>query len=109
MALAAQSGGAMRMTSQPGEGTTVELWLPVSRDVVAVEASGLSMQLGGAMRPCRVLVVDDDPLVIASTAAMLEDLGHSVIEALSGHACPGHAASRAPTSMWWSPTTRCRG
>lgn len=36
------------------------------------------------MRPCRVLVVDDDPLVTASTAAMLEDLGHSVIEALSG-------------------------
>ena len=28
--LAAQSGGAMRMTSQVGEGTTVELWLPIS-------------------------------------------------------------------------------
>ena len=35
-------------------------------------------------RPCRVLVVDDDPMVVASTAAMLEDLGHVVIEALSG-------------------------
>ena len=29
-------------------------------------------------------MVDDDPLVAASTAAMLEDLGHPVIEALSG-------------------------
>ena len=29
--LAAQSGGAMRITSQPGDGTTVELWLPLSR------------------------------------------------------------------------------
>jgi len=29
-------------------------------------------------------VVDDDPLVTESTAAMLEDLGHVVIEALSG-------------------------
>ena len=28
--LAAQSGGAMRITSQPDDGTTVELWLPVS-------------------------------------------------------------------------------
>ncbi|HUD62687.1 MAG TPA: response regulator [Acetobacteraceae bacterium] len=82
--LAAQSGGAMRMKSQRGEGTTVELWLPVSRDVVAAEASTLRTQFGGTMRPCRVLVVDDDPLVTASTAAMLEDLGHSVIEALSG-------------------------
>ena len=82
--LAAQSGGAMRMMSRLGEGTTIELWLPVSRDVVAVEASALATHLGGTMRPCRVLVVDDDPLVTASTAAMLEDLGHSVVEALSG-------------------------
>ena len=28
------------------------------------------------------MVVDDDPLVVASTAAMLEDLGHMVTEAL---------------------------
>ena len=33
--LAAQSGGAMRITSKPGAGTTVELWLPVS-DAAAV-------------------------------------------------------------------------
>jgi CheY-like chemotaxis protein len=82
--LAAQSGGAMRMMSQPGEGTTVELWLPVSREMVAVESAALGGTLGGAARPCRVLVVDDDPLVTESTAAMLEDLGHTVIEAMSG-------------------------
>ena len=35
------------------------------------------------MRPCRVMVVDDDPLILSSTAAMLEDLGHIVIEASS--------------------------
>ena len=31
-----------------------------------------------------LLLVDDDPLVLASTAAMLEDLGHRVVEAASG-------------------------
>ncbi len=31
-----------------------------------------------------MLVVDDDPLVLASTAAMLEDLRHKAIEAASG-------------------------
>ncbi|WP_156655643.1 response regulator, partial [Methylobacterium platani] len=31
-----------------------------------------------------VLVVDDDPLVLENSAAMLEDLGHRVIEARSG-------------------------
>jgi CheY-like chemotaxis protein len=31
-----------------------------------------------------VLVVDDDPLVLMNTAAMLDDLGNEVIEASSG-------------------------
>ena len=31
-----------------------------------------------------VLIVDDDPLVLSNTAAMLEDLGHEVFEASSG-------------------------
>jgi CheY-like chemotaxis protein len=34
-------------------------------------------------RSCRVLVVDDDPIVLSGTAAMLEDLGHAAIEAAS--------------------------
>jgi CheY-like chemotaxis protein len=37
----------------------------------------------GPGSPSRVLVVDDDPLIVASTAAILEDLGHEVIEASS--------------------------
>jgi CheY-like chemotaxis protein len=31
-----------------------------------------------------VLAVDDDPLVLMNTAAMLEDLGHTVMQATSG-------------------------
>jgi len=38
----------------------------------------------GVTRSCRVLVVDDDPLVVAGTAEMLEELGHQAIEASSG-------------------------
>jgi CheY-like chemotaxis protein len=30
------------------------------------------------------MLVDDDPLVLASASAMLEDLGHRVVEAASG-------------------------
>ena len=40
--------------------------------------------LAGAAPACRVLLVDDDALITASTAAILEDLGHQVIEASSG-------------------------
>ena len=81
--VAAQSGGVMRIASQTGAGTTVELWLPVSETGLVADASPAITLYGNAGRPCRVLVVDDDPLVVASTAAMLEDVGHVVIEALS--------------------------
>ena len=37
-----------------------------------------------------VLVVDDDPLVLASTAAMLDDLGYAVVEATAGQEALEH-------------------
>jgi signal transduction histidine kinase len=82
--VAAQSGGAMRITSQQGDGTTVELWLPLSEAAAATDVRPVASPFGSTERSFRVMVVDDDPLVVASTAAMLEDAGHVVTEALSG-------------------------
>src|ERR1700722_5200931 len=82
--VAAQSGGAMRMTSRQGVGTTVEIWLPVGEVAAMAESSRPGVLFDDAAIPRRVLVVDDDPLIASSTAAMLEDLGHVVIEAPSG-------------------------
>ncbi len=39
---------------------------------------------GGVRRKLRILSVEDDILVAMGTTGMLEDLGHSVIEASSG-------------------------
>lgn len=36
------------------------------------------------VRPLKILVVDDDPLVLMGTVDMLEDLGHEVVQAGSG-------------------------
>jgi CheY-like chemotaxis protein len=80
----AQSGGLMRMTSEPGQGTTVELWLPLSDAAQVPDVSPQAALLSRGEKSYRVLVVDDDPLVVASTAAMLEDVGHVALEALSG-------------------------
>ena len=81
--LAAQSGGQLRIVSTPGVGTTVELWLPRAK----TEAVSL---IRSAERPApapaaptaswRVLIVDDDLLVLTGTAALIEDLGHVAIE-----------------------------
>jgi len=79
--LVAQSGGAMRISSQVGAGTMIELWLPVAAPEMVEEGRPAVPPRVDGLRTCRVLVVDDDPIVAAGTAAMLEDLGHSAIEA----------------------------
>jgi signal transduction histidine kinase len=81
--LAAQSGGAMRISSHVGTGTSVELWLPTAERVVGEPAGPMTVRAGAGL--CyRILVVDDDPLIGSATVAMLEDLGHIVIETTSG-------------------------
>jgi PAS domain S-box-containing protein len=80
-----QSGGAMRLSSQPGAGTTVELWLPRTMDpVLDAETAGVTTAHThvAEVRPLRILLVDDDPLVVASTIGMLEELGHDAIHAV---------------------------
>jgi CheY-like chemotaxis protein len=82
--LAAQSGGTMRIVSQPAVGTTVKLWLPATAladDAVFRQTAPFA---GKELPPCRVLVVDDDPIVAVGTVAMLEDLGHQAVDAESG-------------------------
>jgi signal transduction histidine kinase len=81
--LAAQSDGATRIASRLGQGTTVELWLPVAAGAEAGQVQAKASVVGVA-RFCSVLIVDDDPMVAATTAAMLEDLGHSVLVVSSG-------------------------
>jgi CheY-like chemotaxis protein len=82
--LARQSGGAFRLRSALGAGTTAALWLPVSDQ--AAEAAPAAPAAALPQRAATILVVDDDDLVSASTAAILSDLGHEVVEVNSGAA-----------------------
>ncbi len=84
--LAAQSGGVMRIDSELGRGTTIALHLPQAETPARSLEPPSAMQDRTASRCLTALVVDDDALVGMGTAAMLEDLGHSVIEANSGAA-----------------------
>jgi CheY-like chemotaxis protein len=83
--LAEQSGGTLILKSRPGEGTTAEIWLPTADDAAAPAIYAQpSPSVSSRLRPLSVLVVDDDILVLDNTAAMLDDLGHAVVEARSG-------------------------
>jgi len=82
--LAQQSGGRFVLKSKPGEGSVAELWLPMARPSIepADEAQATArLETTGARLALTVLAVDDDPLVLTNTAAMLEDLGHTCLRA----------------------------
>ncbi|WP_372617621.1 ATP-binding protein [Falsiroseomonas sp.] len=81
--LAQQSGGGLTLRSRPGEGTTAEVWLPRAGAESPQPSGPMAEQAPSLGPPRRVLVVDDDPLVAAGTAMMLEDLGHSTLVATS--------------------------
>jgi signal transduction histidine kinase len=83
--LAAQSGGRLRIDSKPNMGTTLELWLPMAKTAPVPLSTAAGPQIAApSLGASRVLLVDDDLLVITGTSAMLEDLGHTPIEAHSG-------------------------
>ena len=82
--LAVQLNGALRLESEPGHGTSAELWLPATN--LAAEEN-VTVRDEAARAPAQgmtVLLVDDDALIAMSTVDMLEDLGFRVIEANSG-------------------------
>jgi CheY-like chemotaxis protein len=82
--LAAQLGGALDLTSAPGEGTRVDLYLPVADDIAPAERRPASDAVPAIGRRLRVLLIDDEELVRTATAEMIRDLGHSVVEASGG-------------------------
>jgi PAS domain S-box-containing protein len=82
---AQQSGGTMRIKSRLDHGTTVELWLPRAPEAARrPPASAAAGNQGKRNRARNILLVDDHDGVRATTAAMLEDLGHQVTTAADG-------------------------
>ena len=94
-----QLGGQLVLHSKPGEGTTAELWLPVADQPAAAIESEVQQPTTDHGRPLTVLAVDDDALVLANTRAMLEDLGHTVIVAISGEQALDQLARTASVDL----------
>jgi len=83
--LAQQSGGGIRITSSPGKGTIVAVYLPRSL-MEPHKAAEPSEAVGrtGLRRRARVLVVDDNEDVRDVIVAYLEALGYQSLQAAGG-------------------------
>jgi PAS domain S-box-containing protein len=80
-----QSGGHVKLYSEPGEGTTVRLYLPRMAAAPAIaEAAATETYVGAGGTDQLVLLVEDDPDVRANTIDMLRDLGYGVLAAADG-------------------------
>jgi PAS domain S-box-containing protein len=77
-----QSGGHVKLYSEPGQGTTVRIYLPRLREE---PEAGWKAAADPAIAPCGhrelVLVVEDEPSVRQFSVDALEELGYRVLQA----------------------------
>jgi signal transduction histidine kinase/CheY-like chemotaxis protein len=89
---ARQSGGDIGIVSTPDQGTAVTLYLPrhiVTGSAVTPLAAPLPIAPPPSTEALDVLVIEDDPRVLAATIALLTELGHRPV------ACPDPLAAIA--------------
>jgi PAS domain S-box-containing protein len=86
---------ALEIESEPGKGTLVRVSFPVASEPVAAGSASPRPPVP----PMRILLVDDDPLLLKSLCDTLESEGHEVTTASGGQAginafVESHAAGR---------------
>jgi len=82
-----QCGGGLHIETAVGRGTAVMLWFPVVAELTAgAEAPGHSATQTEPRKSAvaRLLVVDDDPLVLETMVLLMEAEGHAVVSAKNG-------------------------
>jgi PAS domain S-box-containing protein len=77
--IARRLGGAVRIDSEPGVGTTVDVMLPVYLMQPGAADETADEVIGGNET---ILLVDDEPLVCRTEQQLLESLGYTVVIAL---------------------------
>jgi PAS domain S-box-containing protein len=75
-------GARIEIDSAPGQGTAMRLMFPVSRETAATPAT---VRLA-ALRTLRLLLVDDDPILLRTLREILEGDGHEIVAAAGGQA-----------------------
>jgi len=92
-----QSGGHIKIYSEPGQGTTVRIYLPRARQQEDVE---IDVQVGPATGGTEtVLVVEDDEEVRNTVVDMLAELGYRVLKAKDAQSALAIVESGVPIDL----------
>jgi CheY-like chemotaxis protein len=80
-----QSGGLVRVESQIGRGTSIKLYFPEAREArpTSVEHEPATLARGNSET---ILLVEDEPALLALAKRLLEELGYRVVSAENGPA-----------------------
>ena len=93
-----QSGGHIQIYSEPGHGTTMKIFLPCSADAGAAGEIGRA-ESAPPLGHEHILLVEDEDMVRATVASMLQELGYRVSEAVDGYAALSMIAANTPFDL----------
>ncbi len=92
-----QSGGHIKVYSEPGHGTTFKIYLPRAVEALADTPVSLTGPVLGGTET--ILVVEDDAQVQATVVDMLRGLGYAVLKANDGHSALTVVKSGVPIDL----------
>ncbi|MCJ8518468.1 PAS domain S-box-containing protein [Pseudorhizobium tarimense] len=92
-----QSGGHIKIYSEPGSGTTVRIYLPRSMEAEDVVTDSLTGSVTGGSET--VLVVEDDEAVREVTVSLLSELGYKVLKARDADSALAIVESGVPIDL----------
>jgi signal transduction histidine kinase/DNA-binding response OmpR family regulator len=92
-----QSHGHVKIYSEPGQGTTVRIYLPrtLADEDVLTDLSAAPVENGTET----ILVVEDDPVVQTTVVDLLKDLGYTVLRASDGQSALTLARAGIPIDL----------
>ena len=79
-----QSGGVVRVSSEVDVGTTIKLYFPIFVDE-ALKTDDVFVSPVQQTAPARILVTDDNEIIVSLIEAFLTGEGHTVLTAYSAH------------------------
>ena len=104
-----QSGGHVKLYSEPGRGTTVKIYLPRSANGTASAATAPDALPQSARGTETILVVDDDDDVLDVATVALAELGYTVLVARDGPAALAIIESDKPLDLLFTDVVMPNG